>query len=83
METPDLPAALATVWRIESPRVIARLVRLVGDIDTDEELAQDTSVAVAEKWERGGIPNNPAAWFNTTPPGDLVSLAVRVAPNRS
>jgi RNA polymerase sigma-70 factor (ECF subfamily) len=66
MEASDLPAALATVWRLESPRVVARLVRLVGDIDTAEELAQDTFVAAFEKWRRDGIPNNPGAWLNTT-----------------
>jgi RNA polymerase sigma-70 factor, ECF subfamily len=66
MDTDDLPATLATVWRVESPRVIARLVRLVGDIDTAEELAQDTFVAAIEKWRQDGVPNNPAAWLNTT-----------------
>jgi RNA polymerase sigma-70 factor (ECF subfamily) len=69
METtdlPNLPTTLATVWRVESPRLVARLVRLVGDIDTAEELAQDTFVAAIEKWRRDGIPNNPAAWLNTT-----------------
>src|SRR3984893_1387722 len=66
MEPRDLPDTLATVWRVESPRVVARLVRLVGDIDPAEELAQDTFVAAIEKWRRDGIPNNPAAWLNTT-----------------
>jgi RNA polymerase sigma-70 factor (ECF subfamily) len=66
MEITDLPATLETVWRVESPRVVARLVRLVGDIDTAEELAQDTFVAAMEKWRRDGIPDNPAAWLNTT-----------------
>jgi RNA polymerase sigma-70 factor (ECF subfamily) len=66
MEATDLPTTLATVWRVESPRVVARLARLVGDIDTAEELAQDTFVAAIEKWRRDGIPNNPAAWLNTT-----------------
>src|ERR1700738_1617691 len=66
MEPTGPPATLATVWRVESPRVVARLVRLVGDIDTAEEIAQDTFVAAIEKWRRDGIPNNPAAWLNTT-----------------
>ena len=66
MEPADLPATLAAVWRVESPRVVARLVRLVGDIGTAEELAQDTFVAALEKWQRDGVPNNPAAWLNTT-----------------
>lgn len=62
----SLAATLTTVWRVESPRVIARLVRVVGDIDTAEELAQDTFVAAAEKWQQDGVPNNPGAWLNTT-----------------
>jgi RNA polymerase sigma factor (sigma-70 family) len=66
MEPADLPATLTAVWRVESPRVVARLVRLVGDIDTAEELAQDTFVAALEKWRRDGIPHNPAAWLNRT-----------------
>src|ERR1700738_2360191 len=66
MEPTGPPATLATVWRVESPRVVARLVRLVGDIDTAEELAQDTFVAALEKWGRDGIPNKPAAWLKPT-----------------
>ena len=57
---------LATLWRVESPRIIARLARLVGDLDTAEELAQDTFVAAIEKWRQDGVPNNPAAWLNRT-----------------
>ena len=66
MKATDVPARLATVWRVESPRVVARLARLVGDIDTAEELAQDTFVAALEKWGRDGVPDNPAAWLNRT-----------------
>ena len=54
------------LWRVESPRLTARLGRLVGDLDTAEELAQDTFVAALEKWRADGIPNNPAAWLATT-----------------
>ena len=50
---------LATLWRVESPRVIARLVRLVGDLDTAEELAQDAFVAAIEKWRQDGVPGQP------------------------
>jgi RNA polymerase sigma-70 factor (ECF subfamily) len=66
MESTDLPTTITAVWRVESPRVVARLARIVGDIDTAEELAQDTFVAAVEKWRRDGLPNNPAAWLNTT-----------------
>ena len=57
---------LATLWRVESPRMIARLMRQVGDLDTAEELAQDVFVAAIEKWRQDGVPDNPAAWLNTT-----------------
>ncbi len=66
MKATDLHARLATVWRVESPRVVARLARVVGDIDSAEELAQDTFVAALEKWGRDGVPDNPAAWLNRT-----------------
>src|SRR6478735_11264983 len=61
-----LDQRLAALWRVESPRVIARLVRQVGDLDTAEELAQDVFVAAIEKWRQEGVPDNPAAWLNTT-----------------
>ena len=45
---------------------LARLARFVGDLDTAEELAQDTFVAAIEKWRQDGVPDNPAAWLHTT-----------------
>jgi RNA polymerase sigma factor (sigma-70 family) len=66
MEPTALDRTVSTLWRVESPRLIARLGRLVGDLDTAEELAQDTFVAALEKWRSGGVPNNPAAWLNAT-----------------
>ena len=66
MDDTQLDQTLATLWRVESPRVIARLARLVGDLDTAEELAQDTFVAAIERWRQDGVPNNPAAWLNKT-----------------
>lgn len=62
----SLETTLATLWRVESPRVIARLARLVGDVETAEELAQDAFVAALEKWPEEGVPANPAAWLHTT-----------------
>ncbi|TQS44377.1 RNA polymerase subunit sigma-24 [Cryptosporangium phraense] len=41
-------------------------MRLVGDLDTAEELAQDVFVSAIEKWRSEGVPDNPAAWLNTT-----------------
>jgi RNA polymerase sigma factor (sigma-70 family) len=66
MDHTALDQTLATLWRVESPRVTARLARLVGDLDTAEELAQDTFVAAIERWREGGVPDNPAAWLNRT-----------------
>ena len=60
------PSALDAVWRLEAPRITARLVRLVGDLDTAEELTQDTFIAALQRWERDGIPDTPAAWLATT-----------------
>src|SRR5688572_21344168 len=61
-----LDERLAALWRVESPRVVARLMRLVGDLDTAEELTQDVFAAAIVKWRDDGVPDNPAAWLNTT-----------------
>ncbi|GAA2121109.1 RNA polymerase sigma factor [Actinomadura alba] len=55
--------AIAAVWRLESPRIIAGLVRLVNDVGLAEELAQDALVAALEQWAGSGIPDNPGAWL--------------------
>src|SRR3954468_10738380 len=54
------------VWRIESPRLIAGLTRLVRDGGVAEELAQDALVAALEQWPAEGVPGNPGAWLMTT-----------------
>ncbi|MET9967061.1 RNA polymerase sigma factor [Streptomyces sp. NPDC006356] len=56
-------AAVETVFRIESPRVIAAVARTVRDIGIAEELAQDALVAALEQWPRDGVPDNPGAWL--------------------
>ena len=55
-----------TVWRMESARVIAALVRMVRDVGLAEELAQDALVAALERWPSDGVPDNPGAWLMTT-----------------
>ena len=57
--------AIEAVWRIESTRLIAALVRIVRDVGMAEDLAQDALVAALAQWPREGIPNNPAAWLMT------------------
>src|SRR5262249_48036704 len=54
------------VWRIESPRLIAGLARMVRDVGLAEELAQDALVAALERWPESGVPDNPGAWLMAT-----------------
>src|SRR5258708_7567172 len=54
------------VWRIESPRLIAGLARIVRDVGLAEDLAQDALVAAIEQWPNTGVPNNPGAWLMGT-----------------
>ena len=61
-----LDERLAAVWRAESPRVIARVARLVGDLGTAEDIVQDAFVAAIEKWRAEGLPPEPAAWLHRT-----------------
>jgi len=63
MTTTDTHAAIDAVWRIESPKLIAGLARMVRDVGVAEDLAQDALVAALEKWPQSGIPDNPGAWL--------------------
>jgi RNA polymerase sigma-70 factor (ECF subfamily) len=58
--------AIDAVWRIESPRLIAGLARMVRDVGLAEDLAQDALVAALETWPRSGVPENPGAWLMAT-----------------
>jgi RNA polymerase sigma factor (sigma-70 family) len=62
----DAHRAIDAVWRIESPRLIAGLARMVRDVGLAEELAQDALVAALERWPEAGIPDNPGAWLMAT-----------------
>lgn len=55
--------SLDALWRMESPRLVARIARMTGDVGTAEELAQDVLVSALERWPRDGVPDNPAAWL--------------------
>ncbi|MFF6976890.1 RNA polymerase sigma factor [Streptomyces sp. NPDC008343] len=61
--TADPHGTIETVFRIESPRVIAAVARMVRDVGIAEELAQDALVAALEQWPRDGVPDNPGAWL--------------------
>jgi RNA polymerase sigma factor (sigma-70 family) len=62
----DLHRTIDAVWRIESPRLIAGLIRIVRDVGLAEDLAQDALVAALEQWPESGIPANPGAWLMAT-----------------
>ena len=66
METADTHRAIDAVWRIESPRLIAGLVRIVRDVGLAEDLAHDALVAALEQWPERGVPRNPGAWLMAT-----------------
>ncbi len=63
--TSDIHRAIDAVCRIESPRLIAGLTRIVRDVGLAEDLAQDALVAALEQWPKSGIPRNPGAWLMT------------------
>ena len=52
--------AIEAVWRLESTRLVAGLVRMVRDVDLAEDLAQDAMVAALDQWPADGIPTTPA-----------------------
>jgi RNA polymerase sigma factor (sigma-70 family) len=62
----DTHQAIDAVWRIESPKLIAGLARIVRDIGVAEDLAHDALVAALEQWPESGVPNNPGAWLMAT-----------------
>ena len=64
--TTDIHRAIDAVWRMESPKVIASLARMVRDVSLAEDLAQDALVAAMERWPESGIPENPGAWLTAT-----------------
>jgi RNA polymerase sigma-70 factor (ECF subfamily) len=62
----DIHRIIDAVWRIESPRLIAGLTRIVRDVGLAEDLAQDALVAALEQWPESGVPDNPGAWLMAT-----------------
>ncbi|CAH1191153.1 RNA polymerase sigma factor [Paenibacillus sp. JJ-223] len=51
------------IWRMESPKIIAVLTRMVRDIGLAEDLAQDVMLIALQKWPEVGVPDNPGAWL--------------------
>jgi RNA polymerase sigma-70 factor (ECF subfamily) len=67
-ETADAQArgTVEAVYRAESRRVLATLIRLLGDFDRAEEALHDAFIAAVERWPRDGVPENPRAWLVST-----------------
>ncbi|MGW7383408.1 RNA polymerase sigma factor [Streptomyces sp. NPDC054794] len=76
-EQPSAEHAIETVFRLESPRIIAGVARIVRDVGIAEELAQDALVAALEQWRRDGVPDNPGAWLMATARRRAVDLIRR------
>jgi len=64
--TAETHNTIEAVWRIEAPKLIAALARVVGDVGVGEELAQDALVAALEQWPEQGVPDRPGAWLMAT-----------------
>jgi RNA polymerase sigma-70 factor (ECF subfamily) len=62
----DIGAVVDGVYRAESRRVLATLIRLLGDFDMAEEALHDAFIAAVEQWPREGVPRNPRAWLVST-----------------
>ena len=59
-------AQVEAIYRTESRRVLATLIRVLGDFDLAEDALHDAFAAAVEQWPRDGVPANPRAWLVTT-----------------
>src|SRR5467141_1731453 len=66
MTVADAHRAILAVWRIEQPRLITSLARLVRDVPLAEDLTQEALLAALERWPATGVPERPGAWLMTT-----------------
>ena len=62
----DVHRGIETIWKIEAPRLIAGLARMLHDVGHAEDLAQEALVTALERWPVDGVPDNPGAWLMTT-----------------
>jgi RNA polymerase sigma factor (sigma-70 family) len=75
--TREAHGAIDAIWRIESPRLIAGLARMVRDVGRAEDLAQDALVAALQTWPESGVPDNPGAWLMATAKNAAIDLMRR------
>ena len=57
---------LDSLYRAESGRILATLIRLLGDFDLAEDALHDAFAAALEQWQKNGMPANPRAWLVST-----------------
>ncbi|RON06502.1 RNA polymerase subunit sigma-24 [Pseudomonas brassicacearum] len=62
----SVKALVETVYRSESRRILATLIRLLGDFDLAEEALHEAFFIAVERWQRDGVPDNPRAWLVST-----------------
>ena len=62
----DLSALIEDIYRRESRRVLATLIRLLNDFELAEEGVHEAFRAAVEQWPRDGVPDNPCAWLVST-----------------
>ena len=62
----DIRRSVDAVYRTESRRVLATLIRFLGDFDIAEEALHDAFIAAVEQWPQEGVPANPRAWLVST-----------------
>src|SRR5262249_36242188 len=72
----DIPSAAESVFRQESGRIIASLIRVSGSFDRAEEAMQESFASALASWPLKGVPQNPGAWIMTTAHRKLID-AVR------
>jgi RNA polymerase sigma factor (sigma-70 family) len=65
-KTRDAHRAILAIWRIEQPRLITGLARLLRDVPLAEDLTQEALLAALERWPVTGVPEKPGAWLMTT-----------------
>ncbi|HEY6568162.1 MAG TPA: RNA polymerase sigma factor [Actinomycetota bacterium] len=75
--------AIDRLFRRESGRAVATLIRAIGDFDLAEEAVQDAFVTALERWPTDGIPDNPGAWITTTARNRAIDRLRRAASGRS
>ena len=66
MTPADTHRAILAVWRIEQPRLITSLARMLRDVPLAEDLTQEALLAALERWPLTGVPQRPGAWLMTT-----------------